>query len=237
MNLGWIMFADDRDGTLAGNLDGGDVDLIVNSNQTWVLGWLDYNGGNTFPAAYGGSANTNTKLLTDYSPLAPYLGRSAGIFKCPSDKSLTFGSQGAPRVRSISMNSYLGQNRAFTDGYRMFAKATDIVSPSPSKLWVFVDEREDSINDGRFIFSMEGYDPVNPGQYEILDFPASYHNRAAGFSFADGHAEIKKWQDSRTTPGLKKGTPLSLGQTTPDNRDVAWMQERTSSKEKGATRF
>src|SRR3989442_7153781 len=56
MNLGWIMFADDRDGALAGNLQGGDVDLLVNSNQTWVLGWLDYFGGNTFPAGYGGTA-------------------------------------------------------------------------------------------------------------------------------------------------------------------------------------
>src|SRR5437867_5796637 len=107
MNLGWIMFADDHDGSLAGNLDGGNVDLLGNSNQTWVLGWLDYNGGNDFPVANGGSANTNTRLLTDYSPLAPYLGRSAGIFKCPSDQSQSFGFQGPARVRSISMNSYV----------------------------------------------------------------------------------------------------------------------------------
>ncbi len=25
------------------------------------------------------------------------------------------------------------------------------------------------------------------------DLPASYHNGAAGFSFADGHSEIHKW--------------------------------------------
>src|SRR5436190_6245065 len=133
MGLGWIMFADDRDGGLPGNFDGSSQS-IANSNQTWVLGWLDFSGGVPFPAVFGGSSDTNTQLLTVYSPLAPYLGRSAGVFKCPADKSLSFGSRGAPRVRSISMNGYVGQNHPYTSGYRMFTKATDIVSPSPSKL-------------------------------------------------------------------------------------------------------
>ena len=100
-----------------------------------------------------------------------------------------------------------------------------------------MDEREDSINDGWFAVDMGGYDPISPKSYTIVDYPASYHNRAGGFTFADGHAEIRKWQDGRTTPNLKKGVPLSLGQASPNNPDVAWMQERTSSKEKGATRF
>ena len=30
------------------------------------------------------------------------------------------------------------------------------------------------------------------------NLPANYHNGACGFSFADGHAEIKKWQDPDT---------------------------------------
>jgi prepilin-type N-terminal cleavage/methylation domain-containing protein/prepilin-type processing-associated H-X9-DG protein len=235
MALGWIMNADDNDGVLPGNLDGGG-NPISSSNLTWVLGWLDFAGGTSFPAAQGGSSDTNTMLLTVYSPLAPYLGRSAGVFKCPADKSLDHGVRGAPRVRSISMNGYVGKNRAYTGGYRMFVKSTDIVTPPPSRLWVFLDEREDGINDGWFAVDMGGYDPVNAKAYTIVDFPASYHNRAGGFSFADGHSEIKKWIDGRTTPVLKKGQPLTLGQSSPNNPDVAWMQDRTSSKEKGATR-
>ena len=78
---------------------------------------------------------------------------------------------------------------------------------------------------------------MNPKSYTIVDYPASYHNRAGGFSFADGHSEIRKWQDGRTTPVLKKGQLLALGQPSPNNPDVAWLQDRTSSKEKGATRF
>jgi prepilin-type N-terminal cleavage/methylation domain-containing protein/prepilin-type processing-associated H-X9-DG protein len=236
MALGWIMHADDNDGVLVGNLDGGG-NGVARSNDTWVLGWLDFAGGTSFPAAQGGSSDTNTMLLTVYSPLAPYLGRSAAVFKCPADKSLSRGNRGEPRVRSISMNGYVGKNRAYTGGYRMFVKSTDIVTPAPSKLWVFLDEREDSINDGWFAVNMEGYDPLNPKSYQIVDYPASYHNRAGGFSFADGHSEIKKWVDSRTTPNLKKGQPLALGVASPNNPDVAWLQDRSSSKEKGATRY
>jgi len=222
MGLGWIMHADDNDGVLVGNLDGGG-NPVASSNLTWVLGWLDFAGGTSFPAANGGASDTNTMLLTVYSPLANYLGHSAGVFKCPADKSLSRGNKGAPRVRSISMNGYLGERAApYSPGYRQFKKITELTAPTPSKTWVFLDEREDSINDGWFAVNMAGYDPLAPASYTIVDYPASYHNRAGGFSFADGHSEIRKWLD---------------GLSSPNNVDVAWIQDRTSSKITNPTRF
>lgn len=73
--------------------------------------------------------------------------------------------------------------------------------------WVFMDEREDSMNDGEMIVGMFGY-PGNPGAWKIVDCPASYHNQAGGLSFADGHSEIKRWVDRRTFPVLKKGVEI-----------------------------
>jgi len=32
---------------------------------------------------------------------------------------------------------------------------------------------------------------------QIIDFPASYHNGAAGLSFADGHSEVHRWVGSK----------------------------------------
>ena len=64
----------------------------------------------------------------------------------------------------------------------------------------------------------------------MVDYPASYHNGAAGFSFADGHSEIKKWKDPRTTPALKKGQQLTLNQPQPNNQDVVWVQDRTTRR-------
>ena len=95
-----------------------------------------------------------------------------------------------------------------------------------------MDEREDSINDGWFAVDMNGYHPTSPqsSQYGLADFPASYHNGAGSISFADGHSEIHKWQDSRTNPPLKKGNNLSMDTIPmPGNPDIRWLQERTTS--------
>ena len=92
--------------------------------------------------------------------------------------------------------------------------------------FVFLDEREDSINDGMFVVDMNGWgtDTVN-----IVDYPAAYHGNAAGFSFADGHSEIKKWRDGRTTPPLKQGANYDFNEKpSPKNVDVKWMQERAT---------
>jgi len=92
-----------------------------------------------------------------------------------------------------------------------------------------LDEREDSINDGEFCVSMAGY-PDRPQLFYIVDYPAGYHNRAGGFSFADGHSEIRKWVDNRTIPKLKTGQLLDLNVASPNNKDVVWMQERSTRK-------
>ena len=212
--LAWRMYADDTDGRLVGNLDGA-VSLSY-SNRTWVLGWLDYT---------GAAANTNTDYLTRYSPLAPYAGRSAEIFRCPLNR----GSAGVPRVRSVSMNGYLGErSQPWTAGFRQFRTTSDLFSPGPRKTFVFLDEREESINDGFFIVDMSGY-PSNPDARRFLDFPAPYHNVGSTLSFADGHAETKRWADSRTAPIARFGQ-LPFGVAQPNNPDALWLQERSTSR-------
>jgi len=227
LGLAWVMYAEDNNDKVTGNLDGGDAQSPINSNRTWCVGWLDLS---------GRADNTNVALLMN-SQLGKYSSAPA-IYHCPADKSLSRGKTGRPRVRSISMNSYLGDRGGpFSSGYRQFRKYSEINNPSPSRCWVFVDEREDSINDGWFAVSMDSYDPKRPTAYAIVDYPASYHNRACGFAFADGHAEIKKWLDRRTYPNLRPGVPLALNQPSPNNPDVEWMQERSSSKINNPTRF
>jgi prepilin-type processing-associated H-X9-DG protein len=67
----------------------------------------------------------------------------------------------------------------------------------------------------------------NLGSIRMVDVPASYHNGAGGFSFADGHAEIKRWLDNRTKPPIRKGAWVTSG-VQGNNRDVMWMQERST---------
>jgi prepilin-type processing-associated H-X9-DG protein len=51
----------------------------------------------------------------------------------------------------------------------------------------------------------------------------AYHNNAAGISFADGHAEIKKWTDAGII--ANKGTYFTKD---PNSSDLPWLQERTT---------
>jgi prepilin-type processing-associated H-X9-DG protein len=92
---------------------------------------------------------------------------------------------------------------------------------------VFLDEREDSINDGMFVVDMGGF-PDRSTQFRIVDIPASYHNGSGGFSFADGHSETKKWTDARTVESFQKGKITPYDRPSPNNVDIAWMQERST---------
>ena len=75
--------------------------------------------------------------------------------------------------------------------------------------------------------TLNGYSDT-PGSWEFVDWPASYHNGAACFSFADGHSEIHKWQDSRTTPPIVKGQQLSYKVSSPGNMDIFWMMDHST---------
>src|SRR5690606_38193893 len=139
----------------------------------------------------------NVNLLVDekFSVLGPYLKGSA-IYKCPSDQSTW---NGVARVRSYAMNQSVGSvgqanighwlKTANPGPWRVYTKEAEITAPSPSDLWVFIDEHPNSINDAAFAFQM----PPNRISTVFIDVPSKSHNNACGFSFADGHAEIHKW--------------------------------------------
>ena len=88
-------------------------------------------------------------------------------------------------------------------------------------MFVVLDEREDSINDGWF-----ATDP--DVQYQLVDYPASYHGNAGGLSFADGHSEIHKWTDARTMPVLVSGQLLPLNVNLPGDKDVLWLAQHAA---------
>ena len=198
MALAWIMYGDDNNGSCAPNWGqggpngGATVRPGLNPNQCWVAGWLQLNSSST--------ENTNIAMLIDHVqyPNGAFLGsylKTPAAFKCPADQSKCkiYGVV-MPRVRSISMNNFVGSpaqattsssvGKPSTKGYYAYTKTANLKSPTLT--FIFVDEREDSINDGTIFTSVD-----NPSI--IIDIPASYHNGAAGLSFADGHSEIHKW--------------------------------------------
>ncbi len=120
--LGWRIYSDDHNGTLTGNLDGGNAQSgMAVAKQTWCTGWLSLTDTGS-PAG----ANTNINFLRE-SQLGAYVQKNTGIYKCPADNSTSkHGTQRIPRVRSISMNAYLGDRSGpYTGGYFQFKKFDD----------------------------------------------------------------------------------------------------------------
>ena len=222
LTLAWRMYADDNADRIPFAYAPDFPDR--NASFAWITGVLDFSGGNP--------ANWDINNNITKSPLWPYCGKQPGIWKCPADRATVTVGRGEvkPRVRSMSMNIWTGGNQG-TDGgwgptWKVYNKTAEMVKPGPANTFVLLEEREDSINDGFFVVKMDGY--PNAASTIMVDYPASYHNRAAAFSFADGHSEIHRWLDPRTTPVLKPGQFLPLNVPLPNNRDIVWMQDRST---------
>ncbi len=192
--LCWQMYLHDNNDKIVIALHGGGAMGGAGSPTLgvgWVEGWLDWS---------LSSDNTNIDFLINdrWARLAPYVAKSKNVFKCPADSYLSIQQRNAgwtARVRSLSGNIGVGDGNA-TDGpwdtiYKHYTKASQFLYPGAAQTWVFLDEHPDSINDAGF------FNPRNAGW---VDMPATYHNGACGFSFADGHSEIHKWRQSLTKP-------------------------------------
>lgn len=222
LNQAWLLYADDHAGRLAYNL-GGDASrkpVVLRTNVNWVnnvMTWdLD-------------ADNTNSATITD-AGLGQYASRSVRIYRCPSDHVLSAIQRNAgwsARLRSYSMNAMVGDagelsTRGYNlnnPGYVQFFKLASI--PQPAEIFVFLDEHPDSINDGYFL---------NRAYYnEWIDLPASYHDGAAAFSFADGHGSLHRWVNSSTKPpSIPDGATLPFNVTNGETADFDWILEHMS---------
>lgn len=181
-------------------------------------------------------ANWNQDTTIKRGALWPYTSRTAGIYRCPADRSQGINRDRArvPRIRSYSVNNWVGGPGLGgrwmprdPEGWRVYLKTIEMQDPGPAMTWVFHDERPDSINNGFFSLDMTGY-PDQPELTRMNDVPGMQHNRAGVFAFADGHTETRRWKDPRTTPPVRKDGAITLYMPSPGNADVRWLQERAT---------
>jgi len=210
------------------------LDNWVNNVMTWGTGGQD------------GMTVTNQALVRN-GVLGKYTSGALGVYKCPADRYVSPQQKQAgwsARLRSNSMNAFFGKSgpnysnsgsgRSWVDGggthagpWRQFLKLSDV--PNPAITWLTVDENPDVINDAFFIASTDRNNTA------WGDVPASYHNGACGFSFADAHAEIKKWHGRLASLGTRApffagipGQYLTIGPGI-ERADWLWYWERTQS--------
>ncbi len=203
------------------------VHCMSNSRQL-MFGWIQY--------------YTDNNDHTDGITQAPFFKYSSGlgIYKCPADRYVNPKQTSAgitARPRSYSMNMFFGVNNPgvpspaanflFTD-YRQFLKASAI--PNPAQLFVTLDEHPDSINDG-FLQTDPHTDISQWHPSHWNDLPATYHDGAGGFAFADGHSEIHKFKSRVCTILPVTYGPLPNPDLTSDAaavQDALWVAARAS---------
>jgi prepilin-type N-terminal cleavage/methylation domain-containing protein/prepilin-type processing-associated H-X9-DG protein len=214
----------------------------LNNTKQLMIGWTLYcsdNGDKFFaggPVAGGMSWDANPHntnifdLIDPTTPLGNYV-KSYLVWKCPADNYKSSANPG-PRIRSLSMNAVLGNGlgslspvpypgRTYT---KKVTKLTEMVTPGPAMVYVFLDEHPDSINDALFQF-IAGAPPVAA---TWQDLPASMHCGGGNLSFADGHSEIHKWLEKDGSIATVRPVTYTDWPTTPcrNSRDYAWMNDR-----------
>jgi len=233
--LAWNMYATDANELICYASQNGRND--IQNNYSWSGTTMDFS-----PSPYNwdpDATDFRTRPLWKYAP-------DFKIYKCPADKSFVMvNGQRKPRVRSISMNWFLGGFAGKVDGaptwcngFTLFLKLPELgagASPGTSKTFLFLDQREDSINWGNYLVDYEGFPSApkwqeEPAKFQFgQDMPAYYHNHACGFSFSDGHCEVKRWTDKETltpiTVGVNWNNAYHKASRSPD---VRWLQDKGS---------
>lgn len=201
MQVGWAMYADDNKGKLMLNAPAG------GTTSCWVpTGSEDWN---------SSFFNTNTGPLLA-APMSRYVGSNVTVFRCPGD---VVPSRNGFRLRSYSMNGQVGNPFAnYAPPLRLYQKESDIVCPTPANLFVLCDEHPGSLNDG---FLQVSSSPRFP------DVPASYLDNGCGFSFADGHAEIHKWQGKSLLIPVVRSVSFTSIPVSSTDPDWLWFSART----------
>jgi prepilin-type N-terminal cleavage/methylation domain-containing protein/prepilin-type processing-associated H-X9-DG protein len=205
LQLCWQMYTDDNSDIMPPNKWGGSSVGPVSFAGSWLAGSAREDRNTT---------NIENGVLFHYN-------RSVAIYRCPVDRSrieTSFQSgHWLPqlRTRSYSLNCWLNGMEWPEGRDSRFLKSAQLVNPAPSRVFVFLDEHENTIEDGHFALNRK---PSRNWQ----NMPADRHNQGCNFSYADGHAERMKWHSPKRLHDLEWDKPTANAQ---DLEDLQALQD------------
>jgi prepilin-type N-terminal cleavage/methylation domain-containing protein/prepilin-type processing-associated H-X9-DG protein len=204
LQLAWVMYAGDN------------AEKVVLNNpnpalpdQSWTFSRM----------TWAGSDETSNPDRLKTGLLGEYTAKNVATYKCPADAMLTL--EGKVRTRSYSMQRFMGSETTSTT-WQWYRKTSEI--RNPTAIFVFLDEHPDSINDG--FYACDGGPGGNTNTWQ--DLPASFHGGACGFSFADGHTEIKKWRDASTLQPADRSPKCNGIIQVKGAADITWLNDRAT---------
>ena len=205
LTICWFMYAGDNDDKLVNNYTAG----TSCGTTAWVTS------GAIPGIAWTGNAQTdNTNLALVYGKLFEY-NKSTTIYHCPADKSTVGVFTKTLRSRSYSMSTGVNWvNEPAGGSLPPVSKSTGMLNPTASKASVFLDEKEESIDNNAIGIYPKS---AGPGYWNV---PAgTRHQNGCVLSFGDGHAEFWKWKDSYVL------TAVPFSSTPATDRDYQRLSE------------
>jgi len=216
MAMTWVLYAGDNNDSLVLN---GQCNPESTANKLWVQGAFVHTGANT---------NVDYMLNPQYALFANYI-KSGSTYLCPTDRdTVKVNNVIYPKLRSYALNAYLGWTGTWdtrmSSYYTVFRRYSRISANMPQGTFLFMDVQPDSICWP--YFGMEMVTDV------FFNWPGASHSRGTVVSYADGHVDWHRWQDSRTinasSPNYHAHNDASFR-----NVDIAWMRARTTTLKDG----
>jgi prepilin-type N-terminal cleavage/methylation domain-containing protein/prepilin-type processing-associated H-X9-DG protein len=224
LQLAWQMYVNDHNDFIPGNnwWQEAGSNGMTRCSLNWTTGWEE-------ATLADNPDNTNTDLFLNpkWASLGEYV-ESAAIYHCPASRVMVREGGGLfPLARTVSMNGWMGYtNRPLDTTFQFIRKTTDLVKLSASDAFVFIDERDDSVDDGFFGVTM-----VNDTMVEVA---ANYHGGVGPVTFADGHAELHRWRSPDTQFPQQSGVAAENYKFIPvaaDDPDLLWLQDHATRPE------
>lgn len=173
----WQLYVDDNDNKVPSNVAAPDVDGIWrNTPGSWI-------------GDSNAKVDPDTTRIENGAFFKGKYNRTMKLYQCPADRSRVQPHNGGPagmkRTRSYSMNANFGGPKG-----RPSVINSAIAIRRPARLFVFLEEHDDFIDDASFT--------VNPAPADTWsNIPGDRHNHGCDFSFADGHVEYWGWKSRK----------------------------------------
>lgn len=204
--LAWQMYTDDFDGWLPLNQTAGALldprfPRFNTSTNSWVAG-----------NPRTDRDTTNIRRGT----LFPYV-KSVLPYRCAMDDSRSVSNPQILRVRSYSMNAYLGGDAAMNP----VLKFSELRRPSST--FVFIEEHENSRWESSFVV-VPALKPGFGSGAQIASWvstPSDRHEQGCNLAFSDGHIEYWRWYSPKVAQDIKLS---SAGHRSRDSRDLTRLQ-------------
>ncbi len=172
--------------------------------------------------AVGNAKRDTTTTNLQRGVLFPY-NRSAGIYRCPADKTTVVGRPSVLRTRTYQLDALL--NHTFNGGIGpwfaapgwMKRRFNELINPPPTGVLTFIDSHP--VTGDNASFSHMFREAAGRDAWGTL--PGEQHNRGANLAFADAHVEPWRWRWSRKNAVL--ATPIEIANAI-DQQDFERMK-------------